>query len=234
MDDATVIYSSNSRTENQEKLESHLKCVSNFLSANKLSVNQEKTTVTEVMLHQKRSKISGHPPSLTVKDKKGKDKIISSGKYTRILGGNIADNLTWNYHLESGKEAVLPKVRKQIGALNLIAKSIPKSSRLMLANGLIMSRISYLIQMWGAAPVTLLKKVQVIMNRAARFVTGWHKRTRTVLLMKACKWLPIEDLVQYFSLVTMWNMIQFSIPSQIHDKISYDNDRIITTVHLDY
>ena len=162
-DDASAIYSSNSRVENQLKMKTQLKTISEFITSNKLSVNEDKTTINEIMMPQKRTKITGNSPTLTVKDKNGADKLLQVGKFTRILGANISNNLTWSHHLETGDEAILPKIRKQIGALNLLSKTIPRSSRLLLANGLIMSRVCYLSQVWGMAPKTLLKKVQIVM-----------------------------------------------------------------------
>ena len=228
-DDTTVIQASNSRNQNQEKLKSNLKTISKFLGDNKLAVNEDKTTVNEIMIAQKCSKITGISPSLTVKDRLGNEKILVSGSYTRILGINISNNLNWVHHLETGENAIIPKIRKQIGALNLLSSSIPRSSRLLLANGLIMSRICYLIQVWGSASTSQLKKVQIVVNRAARFVTGFHKRTSTIKLMNACNWLLMKELCSYQSLISLWTTIHRNIPKQICDKIQIDNDMFITT-----
>ena len=228
-DDASILYSSNSRQENQNKLEEHLNLVNNFLTDNKLVVNRDKTTITEIMIHQKRSKLRGVPPSLVVPDKRNNLKLLSAGKYTRLLGGNLSDNLCWNEQLESGDKSLLPRIRKQLGALNLLAKQLPFSSRLLLANGLLLSKMSYFIQIWGAAPISQLKKVQVILNSSARFVTGLNKRTSTQKLMTQCGWLQVEDMVKYHSLVSLWNIIHQRIPSQLHDKISITENMIVST-----
>ena len=41
---------------------------------NKLVINKEKTTITEVMIHQKRVHITGQPPSLSVLDNDNSEK----------------------------------------------------------------------------------------------------------------------------------------------------------------
>ena len=216
------------KTINQ-KLKLIWKTVSKFLSENSLAVNEDKTTVTEIMIQQKHTRITGIPPMLYAKDKDGNYKCLKAGKYTRILGGNISNNLTWTHHLETGEHAILSKLHKQIGALNLLAKHIPKSSRLLLANGLIMSRVCYLIQVWGCAPQSQLKKIQIILNSAAQFVTGWHKCTATIALMKACNWLYVKELCSLQSLVSMWNTLHHNIPMQLRDSLQTDEEMIVTT-----
>ena len=140
------------------------------------------------MIHQKRSWLQGTPPSLIVPDKKNNLKLLTAGKYTRLLGGNLSNNLCWKEQLKSGEKSLLPRLRKQLGALNLLAKQLPYSSRLLLSNGLLLSKISYFIQIWGAAPRSQLQKVQTVLNAAARFVTGLNKQTSTRTLMTKC-WL---------------------------------------------
>ena len=125
------------------------------------------------MVHQKRTRIDGNPPSLTVTDRKGELKVLEAENYTRLIGCNVSRDLSWNHHLETGDKSVLPILRKQLGALYLLVKQLPKSSRQLLANGLFMSKLTYLVQLWGFAPKSVLKKVQVLMNKAARFVTGF-------------------------------------------------------------
>ena len=117
----------------------HLNKISDFLTSNRLAINQDKTTITEVMVKQKWTRMAGSPFSMNVRDRDGYPKFLMAGKYARLLGGNISHSL---------------------------------------ANGLLITKICYLLPVWGAAPKTQLEKVQTIMNRVARFVTGWGRRTK--------------------------------------------------------
>ena len=181
------------------------------------------------MTRQKRIRTPGSPPSLTVLDKNGNPKLLNSQLHTRLLGINISRDLTWNDHLEYGEKPILPILRKQIGALYLLVKQLPKTSRLMLTNGLFMSKLCYLLQIWGAASRKLQNKVQVTMNKAARFVTGWSKRTNTTKLMQACNWLLIKELITYQSLISLWNILHRKIPHEISEQLTFDNELLITT-----
>ena len=119
-DDASVVHASNSREENQRKLTENLDKVNNFLTENRLVMNREKTTLTEIMISQKRSKIKGTAPTLIVKDKNYEIKTLVAGKYVRLLGGNVSNNLCWTEHLEVGDKAILPRLRQQLGALSML------------------------------------------------------------------------------------------------------------------
>ena len=51
-------------------------------------------------------------------------------------------------------------------------KKHPKKTRKLLAEGLNLSRIFFLIPAWGGAPQKYLRQVQVIMNKSVRYVTN--------------------------------------------------------------
>ena len=200
-----------------------------FLNRNKLNLTRDKTTVNEMMMSQRRTKIEGDSPSLTVQDKQGWDKIITAEASTRLLGANIGCSLDWSSHLFTGEKALVPRLRKQLGALKLLSKDLPMKCKLLLANGLIVSKICYLIQAWGGTQKTNIKKVQTILNQTARFVTNSNKRTRTTKLMKLCNWLNVHELVSYQSLMTMWMIVYKNTPEQIAEHLAISDERTITT-----
>ena len=169
-DDSTYVTQKKTRTENQENLDIGLEKISVFLTANGLHINQTKTTVTEHMVKQKRSKINGQPPILRTTGRNGETKDIVSTKFARILGGNLQDDLSWKCQLETGKKALLPCLRTKIGALRLIARNIPTKGRLCLANGMIISKLVYLLPVWGGIPDSWRRKTQSVLNLAARTV----------------------------------------------------------------
>ena len=106
-------------------------------------MNIGKTNILESMVKQKRMKITGFQHTLSTMNEEGKEKLICPDKQIRLLGINLEQNLSWNAHILTGRKAILPATRKQLGALKSISKEIPQKSRLQLANSLIMSRISY-------------------------------------------------------------------------------------------
>ena len=195
-DDAMILFSSNSRVLNQLKIEMNLNKMKSFLNSNNLSLNMSKTKLIEIMIKQKRTHAAGSPPSLLTIGQDGQQKVIGAEKNLRILGGNFQDNLSWQAHLMTGDKAILPVIRQKLGALRYMGKHLPRASRMTLATGMIVSRINYIIQVWGGTERKYLKKVQVFLNDAARFVTGLPRRTSTAHLMTACNWLYVKELAR--------------------------------------
>jgi hypothetical protein len=74
----------------------------------------------------------------------------------------------------------------------------------MIANGIVISRIIYVIQVWGGTNEYLLKMLQVLQNKAARFVTKLDIFTSHKKLLQQCGWLSVKQLVEYHSLVLIF------------------------------
>ena len=180
-DNATILVTSTNREGIQHKLETKLDNITTFLNSNSLTVNRGNTTITECMTRQKRMRLTAAQPSLVTTDENGERKVITQTKENRLLGINLHENLTWNSHLSTGEKSIIPAVRKKLGALKFMSKTVPQKGRLLLANGMLISKIIYLIPVWGGAETKYLKQLQVLLNKAARYVTGKniHQNKRT-------------------------------------------------------
>ena len=62
-DDTTLTSASNSRMVNQDKLVEGLNNINNYLTANNLAINRTKTTISEMMIGQKRVRTIGNLPT---------------------------------------------------------------------------------------------------------------------------------------------------------------------------
>ena len=203
-----------------------------FLNANGLQINDGKTTLTEFMLHQKRAKSKGIPPELTVSVlEKGVliDKHISDSPQCRTLGINLRNDLSWENHLQTGKKAILPSIRRQLGGLMSLKHTISMKGKLHLVNALLISSITYLICIWGNTTSNILRKVQVVQNMAGRFVTGKNRFTRQSDLMIDCRWLNVEELAKYHSLVQLWKTLRWGKPEYLESKLQEEEEEYIST-----
>ena len=79
-----------------------------------------------------------------------------------------------------------------------IARNSTFQTKLMIANGAVMSKMVYLITVWGGATQYLLKAVQTQQLIAARAVCGfqssrWSRRK----LLDRLDWMSVRQLVYY-------------------------------------
>ena len=69
------------------------------------------------------------------------DKLITDAKICRTLGLNLQNNLAWEVHLTTGKRAILPAARKQLGMISKLKDSLSFKTRLLLVNSLVLSKL---------------------------------------------------------------------------------------------
>ena len=236
-DDGVYRISSQHRNYNQDKIDSVFWKVKDFLNANGLKVNDQKTKLTEFMTHQKRAKNEGIPPDLTIreetKDRRGQitwqDKLITDNPNCRILGMNLNRNLSWDNHLNTGKKALLPALRRQIGMISRIGQAMTKKAKLQLVNSLVISRLQYGLCIWGNTSKKQINSAQVVINTAARMITGQKRTTRQETLMKECNWMKLEDMTEYCTLLQFWKTAKWGLPTYIEDKITREPEDKMTT-----
>ena len=220
-DDAQYSHVSKSRRTNQERIETNFDRIVSFLNSCGLEVNQAKTTLTEYMTRQKRVRTPGITPELTVVENVNgimEVKLVTDKIYSQILGGNIRNDLTWTSHLSTGKCALLPAVRKQLGVLSSLRQSLSLKAKLQLANSFIISRLNYIVCLWGNTTTNQIRKAQVCLNAAARFVLTARKSTKQSELMSRCNWLSIEELIEFHSLLQLWKLLRWKVPQSLTEN----------------
>ena len=235
-DDSQFLLTNARQSTNQDRLDEVFVTLKNFFNDSGLQLNETKTSITEYMTHQKRSKLGGIPPDLTVKEhietQEGTridDKLLTDSCKNRFLGLNFQNNGSWEAHLSTGKKPLLPALRQQLGMLSKLRNTTSQKVKLQLVNGLILSRLNYMICIWGNTSHSTKMKAQTVLNAAARFVSGARKTTRIATLMEECGWLTIDELTTYFSLMSIWKTIMNQIPQYMTSKIQTDTEMKIST-----
>ena len=178
-DDAIYTTANKTRQENQTRLDEILARMKTYMDENKLSVNPTKTVLWEFMLRQKECKTNGQPPELVTQDTLGNVKIVKASKNAKCLGGDLQNSLQWQSMMETGKDAIIPNLRKKLGNLKYLANNIPRKCKILLINGMIQGKINYLLPLYGGTHEKYTKKIQAIMNNSIRWATGAGKRTKT-------------------------------------------------------
>ena len=83
-------------------------------------------------------------------------------------------------------------------------------------DGIIMSRLTYGIQIWGLnAAKTTINKVQMVQNLAMKWITGENLGISTRKLLEKLGWLSIFQLNIYHSVLLLWKVktkMNWSVP----------------------
>ena len=137
------------------KLSDQYKKIEEYMSANKLVINGNKTHLV-IMGTEATAAKRGE-----VKLQAGQHTILPSSS-EKLIGGQISQDLKWKQHLQdSGDQSLVRQLTSRINGLCLISSRATFATRLMGANGVVISKLCYLIQLWGGAEAYLLKSYKI-------------------------------------------------------------------------
>ena len=130
--------------------------------------------------------------------------IIQPQSEERLLGANVSNSLTWNTHIKDGKGSLISSLTSRINALFKVCQYSNFMTRKMIANGIVMSYLTYLIPLYGGCPEYLLTALQVLQNRAARHVTKSSWATSSSAMLLQVGWLNVRQMIVFHSLVLLF------------------------------
>ena len=161
-DDTNITISAKNAEDLEEKFNNELSNVHNWLLANKLTVNVDKS---EYMLIGSRQRLAGidSEPIINIGGKN-----LSRVSKTKSLGILMDENLNWNDQIDN----ISKKASKGIGILRRAKKYISQQSLLTIYHSLVQPYFDYCSLVRGNCNQTCKDKLQKLHNRAARVITG--------------------------------------------------------------
>ena len=138
-----------------------------------------------------------------------------------LLGATLSNNFLWNNHIRDGEKAVIKSLNTKNNALSKISSVADFKTRKMIAEGLIMSTVSYIIQVYGSCSGYLVSALQVQQNRAARYTTKLPFLTPTKVILAQCNWLSIKQLIVYHSLILLHKVMLHRKPEYIFSRLKF-------------
>ena len=157
---------------------------------------------------------------------KAGDHVIRPSYSEKLLGCHIAQDMKWKEHLQDNKGSLLHQLNGRLRGLSRVAKHSPSHIRLMVARGIYLSKLTYLIQVWGGTQEYLIKALQVNQNKAMKIATGLSWYTPTGVLLRKCNWLSVRQLIAYHIALTVHKTVTSGNPQYIWDKMSTETYHI--------
>ena len=178
--DDTTLYCNIDQNVSEEVINNELSKVSQWLVANKLSIN---VTKTKYMVFHLDKKVVTYP-----------DLQLNGNKIERVtqfnfLGLILQSNLSWNKHVIH----ISLKVSKTIGILYRLKSVYPLKVLLTLYNTLMLPYFNYCILSWGS----VLKNnhnLHLLQKKAIRIITNSHFIAHTEPLLKELGLLKISNI----------------------------------------
>ena len=213
-DDSTYGVSSDDQDILENKLNDRYTIPAQYMGNNKLKLNDDKTHLL-IMTTQQKQKLININVQITTPTE-----VIKPIKSEKLLGIFIQDNLKWTDYILNNEKSLLKQLNTRINALKMISYVASFKVRLMIANGIFCSKLIFQISLWGGTEEYLLDSLQIVQNKAVRFVTCRDKYTHIVELLKQCGWLSIRQLIFYHSVISIFKTLQTTYPKYIFSKLS--------------
>ena len=182
---------------------------------NRLKLNDDKTHLLIMTTKQKRRMLDINVKIDTTAEK------IDPIKYEKLLGIYIQDDLKWRDYILYNEKSLVKQLTSRLKALKIISSVGSFKVRLMVANGIFSSKLIFQISLWGGTEDFLLNSLQVVQNKAARFVARRGRYTPVQDLLNQCGWLSVRQLVCYHSIILIYKT-KTKFPSKLATQFPYN------------
>ena len=217
-DDSSFSFSGQSIHVIEEQLSNKYQDISSFMCSNRLKLNGDKTHL--MLLATDRSwKTNLNEDSLSILTEPNIERIKTT-RHESILGCTVSQNLKWTEHILLNDKSLVKQLTTRLNALKLISSAASFKTRLMLTNGLFMSKLVYCISLWGGCEDFLIKSLQVVQNKAARLICRKGIYTPVRTLLNECNWLSVSQLVFFHSVVLLRKIRQCQKPKYLHEMFT--------------
>ena len=190
-----------------------------WFSANKLSLNIQKTNY---ML------FSNTTINADIRLLIG-DNLIERVHSTKFLGVIIQDNLSWKGHINH----ICSKMMRVIGVMNRVKFIIPSNTLRMLYNTLLLPHITYACEVWGSTYPSILNKIVLIQKKALRIIYGLRYLDHCEHLFNR-KVMKLQKLVQLKISTFMYKIKNQHLPLAIQKLFPVNNQPINSRQQSDF
>ena len=203
--------------KDQETLDEIMKDVVKYMNATKLKFNFKKTefVVAAPKRHSDYKDLVLNFEGMVVKQQ----------LHARLLGLQVSWNLTHEWYVAGMKDNLISSLNKRLYVLQKLQNKCPKKCLKNLAHGLIFSKLNFGIQYWSR-PLSeeLWKKIQVIVNKAARVVLTVKPLQMHVRdLYRVLDWLPANECRDFADLNLFWSIKHYEIPLNLSNMFKSHN-----------
>ena len=184
-DDTNLLNIETNPKQMQKLINSDLKTLYNWLLANKISLNCDKTEA--IFFHKPGTKVPNIKLQINGK------RIIPS-KHIKYLGLYLDETLNGSVHFEH----LMKKLKRANGMLSKARHYVNASDLKTLYYALFSSHLTYGCQVWGQDINVFTQRIHKLQNRALRIISFSDFRTNTDILYMHFRILKLKDYIVLF------------------------------------
>ena len=204
-DDTSLLYVNKSIKNIQRRVNLDLRFLTSWLNANKISLNASKT---ELLIFRDPHRKINFDLKITVDGNK-----ITPSKFVKYLGIYIDNHLSW----QKQEQNLRSRLARAAGMLSKIRHYVCFETLRMVYFGIFSSILTYGSQIWGQHD-RIVKKLQIIQNRAIRFMNFKPLRTSASPLFKTSGILTLADFVKLQNVLYAHDCLKKNLPQSLIDE----------------
>ncbi len=207
--DDTAIYVQGENNEILEhRLQSDLNRISDWLLANKLSINVKKCKILRVSTRQHRTRVQ--PLNISINNSRLEQ--VTSYKY---LGYWLDDTLCFNQHIQK----TVDKINKRLYLIKQSSKFLPQRESLRLYKCLILPVFDYGDTLYMHTSQENLTTLQVLQNKFAKTILKVNHLTSTDWVHNELKLMKLEARRKYHMAILVFKTVKGLVPNYLSDKV---------------
>ena len=156
--------------------------VHKWLTAYKLTLNEEKTEFMLIGSRQRLNQFSGNPNIILG------NHTIQQVPNKKVLGVIIDENLKWNEH----NDAQCKKISKAIALLRRAKQFVTHEALLNMFNSLVLPHFTYCSNVWNDGNCAHVEKLYKLQKQAARVITSSNYKIRSTAIFNKLQWESIK------------------------------------------
>ena len=211
-DDTAILIKHKSPTKLQKIVDDVMPKISDWFSANLLSINAAKTFTQHYsnIYPQLRLRVSIN----------GED--ITENKEIRYLGVLLDKQLKFTAHINS----ISRIISRNIGIISRVRHFIDSNIAYLLYNSMILPYLNYCCLIWGINYHSQLQRVTILQKKAVRLIEGVYPPTSSKPLFKKYRIMRISDIAHTQMILVMHKFLTAQLPS------SFNEIYCLNTAHL--
>ena len=214
-DDTNLLLTNSSLKQLKKHLNIDLSLMSNWLKANKISLNVSKT---ELLIFRHPNKQINYKLKVKLDGKR-----LYPSEFVKYLGLLIDSHLNWSFHTKS----LASKLTRTIGMLSKIRHFVDKSTLRNIYFSIFSSILTYGCQIWGQHQILSanIKRIIKLQNKAVRVINFADFHAPSSRLYKASHIMKLKDLITLNNFLYVHDCLSGNIPSSLRNTFSYINTR---------
>jgi hypothetical protein len=207
--DDTQVYVCTPPTDVPAAVERFRSCVEQiewWLQSNRLKMNAEKTQVIWLGTRQQLEKVNIDEIQLSSASIPVSTSVVD-------LGVSIDSQLTMSEHVAS----VCRSCCFQLRQLRAVRRSLTMDAAKTLVHAFVGGRIDYCNSLLAGISDSLMRRMQLVQNAAARLVTGLRKFDHVKPTLRDLHWLPVRQRINYKVALLVYKCLHGLAPSYLAD-----------------